>query len=169
MTSPLAKLVTTKSYLPRASITVSATLGRDSSGFWSKSMPLGEGMHTSSSPGKALFSPPLKKKVTWANFSLSAQWNCFLPASLRTWARGFTTLAGAKAMGRFLNLSWYMVMMTKSRSFSFRRSTLSKGSSVNISVSSISRSPRRQQNTTESPSAILPTGLPSSTRSIGSR
>ena len=169
MTSPLAKLVTTKSYLPRASMTASATWGRDSSGFWSKSMPLGEGKHRSSSPGKALFSPPLKKKVTWANFSLSAQWNWVFPASLSTWARGFTTLAGAKAMGRSLNLSWYMVMMTKFRSLSFRRSALSKPSSVNISVSSISRSPRRQQKMAASPSPILPTGLPSSTRTMGSR
>ena len=52
-----------------------------------------------------LFSPPLKKKVTWANFSDSAQWNWVFPASERTWAKGFTTCSGAKAMGRCLNLS----------------------------------------------------------------
>lgn len=65
----------------------------------------GRGTHTSSSPGKEVFSPPLKKKVTWANFSDSAQWNWVFPASERTWAKGFTTCSGAKAMGRCLNLS----------------------------------------------------------------
>ena len=86
-------------------MTFSATSGRLSSGFWSKGMPLGEGTCRSSSPGKGWFSPPLKKKVTWAYFSDSAQWNCRSPASPITWARGFTTFSGAKAMGRSLNFS----------------------------------------------------------------
>ena len=171
ITSPLAKLVSMKSYpSSAAAITRSATSGRLSSGFRSKGMPFGDGTRRSSSPGNGWFSPPLKKKVTWAYFSLSAQWNWRRPASLMAWASGRCTFSGAKAMGRSLNFSWYMVMITNSRSFRPCRGNLSKPGSVKASVSSISRSPRRQQKTTLSPSAILPTGRPSaSTRAIGDR
>ena len=86
-------------------MTFSATSGRLSSGFWSKGIPFGDGTRTSVSPGNGWFSPPLKKNVTWAYFSLSAQWNCRSPASLITWARGFCTFSGAKAIGRCLNFS----------------------------------------------------------------
>lgn len=97
---------------------------------------------------------------------LSAQWNWVLPASLK----GFRTFSGAKAMGRSLNLSWYIVMMTNSRSGMYVRWNCEKSFSTKASVSSISRPPRRQQNTMWSPSLILPTGAPvSSSRHIGSR
>jgi len=94
-----------KSYRPSASVTVSATSGRDNSGFWSKGTPLGEGMHLSVSPGNGAFSPPFRKKVTWANFSDSAQWNWLFPAWEITWASGISTREGAKAMGKSLNFS----------------------------------------------------------------
>ena len=60
----------------------------------------GEGMRTSSSPAKGVLLPPLKKKVTWAYFSLSARCSCVFPASERTCARPICTLEGAKAIGR---------------------------------------------------------------------
>ncbi len=101
MTSPLAKLVTMKSYpLSRPSWSFSATSGSFSSGTVSKGTPLWEGTRISLSPSKGCWLPPLKKKVTWAYFSLSARWSWVFPRSLITWARVFCTLEGAKAMGR---------------------------------------------------------------------
>ena len=47
---------------------------------------LGDGTSLRSSPGQAASTPPLKKYVTCAYFSVSATWNCVQPASLKAWA-----------------------------------------------------------------------------------
>ena len=47
---------------------------------------LGDGTSRRSSPGQAVSTPPLKKYVTCAYFSVSATWNCVQPASLKAWA-----------------------------------------------------------------------------------
>ena len=47
-----------------------------------------------SSPGNGSSRPPLRKKVTWGYFSVSAMWNWRLPAALTTAAIGSLTGRG---------------------------------------------------------------------------
>ena len=46
----------------------------------------GLGTSMRSSPGQGASTPPLKKYVTWAYFSVSATWNWRQPASEKAWA-----------------------------------------------------------------------------------
>src|SRR3972149_3421185 len=59
----------------------------------------GDGIRKRSSPGKDFSSPPLKKYVTWAYFSVSAILNCFRPLLLTTSPRMFVNFIELKADG----------------------------------------------------------------------
>ena len=61
----------------------------------------GLGTSRRSSPGQGASTPPLKKYVTWAYFSVSATWNCRQPASLNASASERVVSGGnATATGR---------------------------------------------------------------------
>src|SRR5690349_6237878 len=73
-----------KSYVPdsMAATSASVTPDADISGWRSYVATFGLGTRRRSSPGQAASTPPLKKYVTWAYFSVSATWNWRQPASL---------------------------------------------------------------------------------------
>ena len=75
---------------------------------------LGDGTSRRSSPGQAASTPPLKKYVTWAYFSVSATWNCVQPASENAWASDRAS-SGPKATSTGRPDS-YSVIVTTSRS-----------------------------------------------------
>src|SRR3954465_4442563 len=105
-----------KSYRPdriaptSASVTPAALL----SGWRSYVATFGLDTSLRSSPGHGASTPPLKKYVTWAYFSVSATWNCDQPCSLKVWANERDD-SGPKATwtGR---PSSYAVSVTTSRS-----------------------------------------------------
>lgn len=59
---------------------------------------LGLGTMSRSSPGNCFSTPPLKKKVTWAYFSVSATWHCLMSFELRYSASTLPMCCGLKAM-----------------------------------------------------------------------
>ena len=74
----------------------------------------GLGTRRRSSPGSGASTPPLKKYVTWAYFSVSATWNWRQPASLTAWARERAVSGGnATSTGRAAS---YSVIVTTRRS-----------------------------------------------------
>ena len=110
--SGLAKLTRMKSNLSdwTAFTTASATPAADISGLWSYvATSFGEGIIARSSPGKASSRPPLKKYVTCAYFSVSAQRNCVRPALAMTSGKMSTYFSLGNAIGS-PKLESYVVM-----------------------------------------------------------
>ena len=83
--SQLAKLRIIASYVPveSSSSALSVTSYALISGFKSYVATLGELMRTRTSFSLGASTPPLKKNVTCAYFSVSAMWSCFLPIAAR--------------------------------------------------------------------------------------
>ena len=68
-------------------------------------MTLGEGMSTRSSPAFGASTPPLKKKVTCAYFSVSAMRSWVLPLAARYSPRVLVSVSGLKAVSMFWKVS----------------------------------------------------------------
>ena len=101
--SVFAKFRITTSYLSfsNASHTLSVTSYALISGFMSYVSTFGDGTSILSSPGYCFSSPPLKKNVTCAYFSVSAILNCVSPASLTTSPNVFFSGSFLNAMCTF--------------------------------------------------------------------
>src|SRR6188508_2708573 len=97
-----------------AATSASVTPWADISGTRSYVATFWLGINVRSSPGHGVSTPPLKKYVTWAYFSVSATWNCRQPASLMAWASDRAVSGGnATSTG---SASSYSVIVTTSRS-----------------------------------------------------
>ena len=66
----------------------------------SKVATLEEGISTRSSPSLGFSTPPLKKKVTWAYFWVSAMRSCVLPSLERYSPRVFFSVSGGLTTSR---------------------------------------------------------------------
>ena len=73
---------------------------------------LGEGTSTRSSPGYCFSTPPLKKKVTWAYFSVSAMRSWVMPMLLRYSPRPFFTATRGHATSTLGMEASYSVLHT---------------------------------------------------------
>ena len=73
---------------------------------------LGEGTSTRSSPGYCFSTPPLKKKVTWAYFSVSAMRSWVRPMELRYSPRPFFTGIRGQATSTLGMEASYSVLQT---------------------------------------------------------
>src|SRR4030065_2581457 len=90
-------------------MTVSVTSNALISGFRSYVAIFGEGINILSSPLNGFSIPPLKKKVTWAYFSVSAILNCFKLFFDMTSPRVFFISWGGKAIRALNDLSYWVI------------------------------------------------------------
>mmetsp|Transcript_65288 Transcript_65288/g.145709 ORF Transcript_65288/g.145709 Transcript_65288/m.145709 type:complete len:340 (-) Transcript_65288:630-1649(-) len=122
----------------------------------------GESFSSRTSPSKGSSRPPLKKKVTWAYFSVSATWNCVSPSLDTVSHSPFDWVVGGKTMGD-VKAELYSVIWTHIAGL---RSTPVSNLGLTATHSNISRarSERKLKHTYTSPSAIPP----SATSPVGS-
>ena len=112
-------------------------------------------MRQRSSPGKTVSTPPLKKKVTWAYFSVSAMRSWVMPIRERYSPRPLTTLCRGKATSTLGMEASYSVVQTKVRGKSCRVKPENSGS-TRARVSSRARSGRKLKKMTLSLSLMEP-------------
>ena len=158
------------SYFPdlMASTIFSHTFGALISGFWSYvATSLGEGTRILSSPSFGSSTPPLKKNVTCAYFSVSAILACFILWAARYSPNVFLTSTFLNAINLLGIVTSYSVKHTNVRSNFFSLAKPSKSSAQKALVIWRARSGLKLQNTTESPSVIVATGCPSFLITVG--
>ena len=116
---------------------------------------MGEGTSTRSSPGNTVSDPPLKKKVTWAYFSVSAIRSWVMPIWLRYSPRPFWTVTRGKATSTLGMEASYSVLHTKVTGKNWRVNP-SKSGSTRVRVISRARSGRKLKKITLSLSEMVP-------------
>ena len=124
---------------------------------------MGEAISARSSPSLGASTPPLKKKVTWAYFSVSAMRSCLRPLLATYSPSVLVSVWGLKAISRLVKVSSYLVIDTKCTLwYPPSRSKPSKSGSIIERVSSRVRSGRKLKNITLSPALTWATGRPPS-------
>ena len=159
--SGFAKLRTIRSYVSSLifSITAAVTSGALISGCRSYVATLGDGISILSSPLFGSSTPPLKKNVTCAYFSVSAIRSCLSPRSAMVLPRVGSTSCGGYATSTLGIVASYSAMHTYVRSLGADfLSNPSKSGSTSARVISLALSGLKLMKITESPS-LIGTGL----------
>ena len=168
--SGFAKLMMITSYLSDliASTNLSHTSYALISGFRSYVATFGDFTRILSSPSFGSSTPPLKKNVTCAYFSVSAIRACFKPFFARNSPNVFVISSFTNATCLFSIVTSYSVKQTN---VVFTLSPLSNpvnSSSQRVLVISLALSGRKLKKITESFSLIVASGAPSFTMTVGS-
>ena len=126
-----------KSYLSSSifSITFTSNSGADISGCKSYVATFGEGINSLSSPLFGSSTPPLKKNVTWAYFSVSAALNWVLPNFDKYSPNVLLNDCGPNAILTFGKVTSYSVKQTKNVFMSALSNPVNSVSTIALDIS----------------------------------